>query len=460
MKRLTFILAILTFSTSIFTQENANILTYDSYIKQVMENHPSVFRASIVQSSGESLFMQSQGAFDPQLIGNINQKYFNDKKYYSHIHGGLQVPTWFGIKGEAGYRLNEGVYLNPENRTPIDGLWYAGLRLELGNGLIIDQRRAEYKKAKLYRTSSELERRILLNQLHLDATIAYRKWQQAYSELSIYKLAKENADLRFEAVKITSSFGDRPYIDTVEASITVQNRQLSLLKAQTNFENAEINLEIYLWSDGFVPLELENTIPSNDLEIFESATLVKLDSLIANHPYLRINTLELEQKKIDLQLKKEQLKPQLTLKYNAISEPMNGNPLSNYSMENYNWGATFSYPILSRNERGGVQLAKLNLEDQQLKNSLNAVEVDYKVKTSMNSFLLSVNQLTIIEQLVENNFKMYDAEKKLFDLGESSVFMINTRENSWLNSQIQFITSKALSQILWAELEYQVMVYE
>lgn len=460
MKRLTFILAILTFSTSIFTQENANILTYDSYIKQVMENHPSVFRASIVQSSGESLFMQSQGAFDPQLIGNINQKYFNDKKYYSHIHGGLQVPTWFGIKGEAGYSLNEGVYLNPENRTPIDGLWYAGLRLELGNGLIIDQRRAEYKKAKLYRTSSELERRILLNQLHLDATIAYRKWQQAYSELSIYKLAKENADLRFEAVKTTSSFGDRPYIDTVEASITVQNRQLSLLKAQTNFENAEINLEIYLWSDGFVPLELENTIPSNDLEIFESATLEKLDSLIANHPYLRINTLELEQKKIDLQLKKEQLKPQLTLKYNAISAPMNGNPLANYSMENYNWGATFSYPILSRNERGGVQLAKLNLEDQQLKNSLNEVEVDYKVKTSMNSFLLSVNQLTIIEQLVENNFKMYDAEKKLFDLGESSVFMINTRENSWLNSQIQFITSKALSQMLWAELEYQVMAFE
>lgn len=460
MKQLTFILAISTFFTTIFAQENSNILTYESFMQQVMENHPSAFRASIVQSSGEALLTQSQGAFDPKLIGNINQKYFNGEQYYSHINGGMQIPTWFGLTGEAGYSLNDGVYLNPENRLPVDGLWYAGLRIELGNGLIIDQRRAEYKKAKLYKTSSELERRILLNQLYLDATIAYRKWQQAYSELSIYQLAINNAAIRFEAVKESALFGERPYIDTVEASITVQNRQISLLKAQTNFENSEINLEMYLWTEGFIPLELENTIPANGLEIFEPSTIEQLDSLIANHPYLRINTLEMEQKKIDLQLKREQLKPQLTLKYNAISEPINSNLIANYSTENYNWGATFSYPILTRNERGGLQLAKLKLEDQQLKNKINAVEIDYKVKTSMNNFLLSVEQLIIMQQLVENNFKMYDAEENLFDLGESSVFMINMRENLWLNSQIQFITSKAQRQLQWAELEYQIMKYE
>jgi outer membrane protein TolC len=171
-----------------------------------------------------------------------------------------------------------------------------------------------------------------------------------------------------------------------------------------------------------------------------------------------MNSIETEQKRIDLRLKKENLKPKLTLKYNALSKPINDNPLASYAIENYNWGVQFSYPILSRKERGGVQMAKLKLKDQQLKNELKAAQLKYKVNSSLNNYYTTLSQLTISNSLASESEKLYEAEKTLFGLGESSVFLINSRENSWLKSRIELIRLKKECNSLRSELIYQLMI--
>lgn len=460
MKKIFIILFIALVHVQCMAQDSLMTLSYSNFIEQVMSNHPYVYRAEIVQQVGEFQVKESRGAFDPVLFGTMDQKYFNDSKYYSKINGGLKIPTWFGLSAETGYTLNDGSYLNPENRVPNSGLWYAGLRLELGNGLIIDQRRAAFEKAKLYRTGSELERIVMLNQLKRDASMTFWNWKQAYQELHIYTQAYKNAMVRLDAVRESAVFGDRPYIDTVEAKMTVQNRNLALMKARTSFENAELQLEIYLWEQGFVPLELENTIPDTEEESQAMVSLVQLDTLISGHPYLQINDLKFKQRMIDLQLKREQLKPKVTLKYNAISEPINNDPLANYSPSNYTWGAKVSYPILTRKERSGVQMAELRLEDQKLNNEMVNAEIQYKVTSSLNNYLLALDQLEVTRQLVRNNEMMYEAEKELFGLGESSVFMINSRENSWIKSKIQLVYMEAQCQRQKQELLFQLMLEE
>jgi len=457
MKRFTFFILILIQGLVGIAQDSKKVLNYDAFIEQVMKNHPYSYRAEIVKSIGESQVILSKGAVDPNISGNINQKYYDEKQYYSHINGALIIPSWYGISAEAGYSLNDGVYLNSERNTPADGLWYAGLRLELGNGLIINKRKADFEKAKIYKNSSELERSILLNELKRDASISYWKWQKAYQELTIYNQAYNNATIRLNAIKKDAKFGERPFIDTVEASIIVQNWDILLLKSKTYFTNAELNLEMYLWSEGTIPLEINDAIPDTNYNFPSFLSSISLDSLILNHPYLKINELQLQEKKIDLQLKKEQLKPKLTLKYNALSESINGNPLAEYSSANYNWGASFSYPLLTRKERGSVQIAKLKLQDQELKNKMNVTEINYKINSALNNYNLANEQLSIYKQLVTNSQKMYDAEKKLFNLGESSVFMINSRESSWLKSQVELIRIENENKILRSELIYQLM---
>lgn len=458
MKPFTFILVILFFQIQGIAQDSLSVFKYDNFINLVMKNHPYSYRANLLKSMGESTVTQSRGSFDPKIFGNMDQKYFENKQYYSHTAGGLIIPTWFGLSMETGYTMNDGIYLNPEQRIPNSGLWYAGIRLELGNGLIIDQRRAEFEKAKIYEVSTELEKRIILNRLKRDASVAYWKWNQAYRELKMYQMAFTNANQRLKAIKDAAFFGDRPFIDTVETAITVQNWSLQLSKAKTYFENAELYLEVYLWSDGFTPLEIENAIPDVKSVGTKSLPILPVDSMITNHPYLQINDLLIQQNRIDLQLKKEQLKPKLTLKYNAISEPVNDNPMANYSSSNYSWGTSFSYPILSRKERGGVQLANLKLQDQEFKNKLSAAELSYKINSTSNNYRFALEQLEISKRLVTNNQIMYEAERSLFNLGESSVFMINSRESAWLKAQIENIWMENESYILKSELLFQLMI--
>lgn len=452
------IFSILFLSFFSFTQEDSStVLTYDEYMAMVFDNHPAFYQAQLAGQRGEANLLSAKGGFDPKLYGNLNQKYFGEKQYYSHGKAGLKIPTWFGITADAGYTLNDGYYLNPEMRVPSAGLWYAGLQVELGNGLIIDQRRAELKKAQIYYNSTQLEQQIMLNQLQLDASIAYYKWRKAYEKFKVYESSVDNALIRFEAVKSSAKFGDRPYIDTTESYMTVQTRLISLSQSQNELLNAQAYLEIFLWADGYVPMELENRVPEqsqNDI----SGPVYIADSLIQNHPYLQLAQNKISTYKVDLRYKQEQLKPQLTLKYNAISEPINDNPFTEYDPMNYTWGAAVQYPILTRKERGQTQLAKIKLQDQELEVAQVEQTIMYKIISARNNLTQAIEQRDIYEKYVENAQRLYDSELQLFELGESSVFMINSRENNYLKVRTAYIEILNLCYQLEAELAFQLML--
>lgn len=443
-------------SNSIFAQDSSVVLSYDSFIGIVMDNHPYAQRAEIKDQMGEAILLESRGAFDPKLVGNLNQKYFDNKQYYSKIEGGLKVPTWYGVSFNAGYSLNDGVYLNPEQRVPTNGLWQAGVELQLGKGLIMNERRAIFEKAKSLRESNSNECIIMLNELKKEASMAYWEWQQAYQVYNVYKQAYDNADIRLKAVKESATFGDKPYIDTVEAAITLQNRLISLEKANNRLVNSEIKVEMFLWSNKLIPLELENSYPekTTQLKIFQNK---EVDSTLLNHPIIAINGFNIAQREIDLKLKRESWKPKLSLKYNAISTPVNGNPISTYNTENYTWGANFSYDILSRKARGSVHLAQLKLEDEKLKMQEKGVSLSAKIKAIRNNYNLSLSQLDVVNRLVVNNEMLYNSELTLFRLGESSIFMINSRESAWLKAKIQEIQLIYESNYYHSELEYILM---
>lgn len=434
-------------------QDSSTVLTHDQFIEQVMSHHPMVYRADIVERSGEAKVRAARGNFDPKLFGDIGQKYFNDQQYYSEMQGGIKVPTWFGLSAEAGYEQNTGVYLNPNRNVPDAGLWYAGLRLDLGNGLIMNQRRSELEKAKIFEEETELQRTILRNQLHYDASNAYWKWAFAFEKVKLYEEAVSNARVRFNGVKQSAIYGDKPYIDTVEAFILVQNRKLALQDATTQFLNAEQYLELFLWDQGLIPIELEGMIPEQSDEV--AITIVGVDSpAVDDHPYLQLNRLKQESNAVTLQLKREQLKPDITLKYNALNEPIGSDPFAGYTVANYTWGASFSYPILTRKARGEVQQAKLKMEDQ--KYAIRYLEEKLKngIEVARNNLDLADQQLQTSISLKESTEQLFNAEQALFGLGESSVFMINTRENSFLKASIQWIEAK--QQLKMEENNYQL----
>ena len=146
-----------------------NVFTYNEYLELVKNNHPVAKQAGIQLEKGEAEVQTARGGFDPKVGAEINQKYFDGKQYYDISTSSLKIPTWFGIELESGYEQNQGVFLNPENTVPNAGLWYAGIKVPIGQGMFIDKRRAALRKAQIYQESTFAEKQALLNDLLYDA---------------------------------------------------------------------------------------------------------------------------------------------------------------------------------------------------------------------------------------------------------------------------------------------------
>lgn len=448
-------------SSTAFSQDS--LLTYEEFMDRVMEFHPQVFRADLKSEEGGATLQQSKGGFDPSVGGKAKQKYFDDKQYYSHLNGYLKVPTWFGITAEAGYDNTGGVFLNPSDRLPDAGLWYAGLNIELGNGLLIDERRASLKKARLYNDATDIERKIMRNELYFNATNAYLKWAKSYELYVVFQNAVETSEIRLEAVKSYVEFGDRPAINITEARIQYQNMLLNLQQAELEWQNSSRGLELYLWDDGFIPLEIDGAVPQplNLVQMSDELVPVNLvDSVMVAHPLLQLTDLSIQQSEIDLRLKKEYLKPKVSLSYRALNEPVNNGILVDYSIANYTWGASVSYPIFTRQERGNVRLSEIKLESQRLKQYELENKIDYQVEIGINTIRTMQNQLDVSLSNVEDYQTLLDAEINLFYNGESSLFMVNSRELKLMDAQIKFVEVKTKLQIAKAELKYQLLILD
>ena len=461
---LRFFIGIIFFLPSIiFSQNISNELGFEEFMGLVKSNHPVAIQADLTVGKGRAYLTKARGGFDPKLYGNASNKRFDEKVYFGVYNGGLKVPTWFGLTFEAGYEFNEGIYLNPDNNIPLDGLWNAGVSLTLGKGLFIDERRAELKKAKIYRNSTQVQRTIILNDLLYESSVVYWDWFKSFHEKEIYTNAYSNAVTRLESIKREAILGNKPMIDTLEYFIVVQNRQISLQEATLNFQNKTELLQVFLWQEGVIPLELSKEIVppklTNQLVTPADGNLLSIsDSLIQNHPDLVNYLFKIESKQIDLRMSRESLKPKVNLKYNALAENQFENTFETYNVNNYKWGAEVSFPIFIRKERGQVKIDKLEIREMEAGFAEKNQRVKYKVNTSFNTANTSFSQANLYDLNQQNYEKLLDAELRLFDLGESSIFMINTREKGYIYSQIEFAKSIATNQKANAQLKYNLGV--
>jgi outer membrane protein TolC len=168
--------------------------------------------------------------------------------------------------------------------------------------------------------------------------------------------------------------------------------------------------------------------------------------LVAEHPELLRDVLRIDQQQIDLRLQREMLKPIVNLKYNAINQPIANNPIANYSLQNYTWGLDFAIPILLRKERAQVQIAKLRLQDMNLILDNKRALLIMKSRGSLNEWQITEQQLSFYTKTVADINRILQAERTLFDNGESSVFLINTREMTLVNAQIKLFEIMAKNQ--------------
>ncbi|WP_431241348.1 TolC family protein [Flavobacterium sp. P21] len=456
--RLFSLLFLFCFSISYGQDFNKEELSYSEFLGYVKKYHPLVKQANLDISNAQAPLMVARGGFDPKIEVDYSKKEFKGTEYYSLLNSSFKIPTWYGIEIKAGFDDTDGQYYNPQNKTPEAGLTSLGINVALGQGMFINQRMADVREGKLQVKLSDAQRKLKAIEVLYKASEAYFEWRKSYNEAELYNRYLGFASKRFEGVKKLIELGDAPAIDSVEAGITVRNRQLNVENGNLKLAKAKLYLSNYLWIEN-VPVELEDNVKPEENLIQTLETTLKTDAMMVevegleSHPKLQALETKMDMLEINRKLKANSLLPKLNVGYNYISEP---SYWSSFNADDYKFNVDFSIPIFLRKERGSLKLAKFKIQDIQFDIEQQRLELKNKIKAQQTEISSLKRQKKVIDNLVKDYVTMLNSEEKLFSFGESSIFLINSRENNLVSAKLSQISIENQFYMSNAEL-YKIL---
>ena len=424
--------------------QNTIVLSYDTYLKNVLENNPLSKRADNLKKYGELQYKASKGNFDPFVSGTYDNKNFNGSNYYSVVNAGVKVPLFTSQNLKFGYEYGVGANINPEQYTSSYGLPYVGLEVGLLQGLVIDYRRADLLKSKEYVNYYSAEKNIQINGLLYESSLKYFEWLFSLKQLSLNNYFMELAKQRLLGIESLASIGERAAMDTIEAAILYQSRLLDFQSAQIDIQKQNNDLAVYNWSVNGASINAIYTAIDSIDTYYEKSKKGVIKQLYQDSTYNPIIEKYNAYQKvlgIEARLKKEMIKPKLNVNYNALSyNPDSYSPV--YSQNNYKWGVDLSFPLLMRKSRNDYKMAKISFQNNTLELANKTNELDFKLNALKQTINILSEQLQNAERSVKYNKQLVEAEKLRFNNGESSLFILNARENKWLEAELKLVDYK------------------
>ncbi len=433
--------------------DTAVVFTIDDFYTSILEFHPIVKQTKLLNETAKQEIRMARGAFDPKISSSLNIKEFNDKNYYNKWTSSFSIPTWFPIDPKIGFERNTGLYIDPESSFPDSDnnqQLYTGFSLPIGKGLFIDDRRAALKQAKLFTTMAQAEQVKLVNKILLEGAKDYWHWYYSFYNYRLLTKSTAIAHEIFDRVKLNARFGEAASIDTVQAKIILQQRQVEMQEALLDFKNSGLEISNYLWDEDGKPvlLGLHATPVLNqiDNELLSSQSVEYLSNLARqNHPELVKLSVKIDQLTVERKLASEYLKPRLDLNYNFINQPLRPNGNINFftSPNNYKFGLDFSVPILLRKERAKLAQTKIKIESTQYEQKQTEREIINQINILHNR-LLTTSKILIQQYSIANNYeRLLKAELLNLENGESDLFKINVQQEKLILSQTKLLKLKA-----------------
>jgi outer membrane protein TolC len=294
---------------------------------------------------------------------------------------------------------------------------------------------AGLRKAQAYRDQSRAEQQLMINDILLDASFVYFEWLRAHQKLQIFEDFLENANERYRGIRRGAQMGEVAGIDTVEASLNIQKRRLQANQAIVELRKKRLELSTYLW-DQDQPLILQEQVrPVTTEEVFRTLISEIPEANLDTHPQLEFYRRKIEALQIEKRYRINQLLPKIDLEYNFLSEePEN---FETFNASAYKAGVKFSMPLFLRRERGDLKIAEFELQDAKLELNLKDNQLQAKINALEQQLQAFLEQIEMTEQMVVDSNALLQAEVRKFNFGESSIFLINTRETRFIEARLE-----------------------
>ncbi|MEM7162417.1 MAG: TolC family protein [Bacteroidota bacterium] len=432
------------------------VLPFEEYLSTVKANHPSMKQANNLELLSRAQDIASRGPLDPRIQGGVYRKEFDQKLYYDEREVKLIIPTKWGLDIESLYQNNQGEFLDNSAFLPENGLLAAGISMPILRGLFFDERRRSLRNAELLSGLNSNEQRLQINKLIENASKAYVDWQTNFLLLQIADEGVRLAELTRDFTVQSFQLGDLAAVDTLEANLAIQNRTLQKTDAEIKYVMSTLHLNNFLWSpEGEQWFIVDQYVPEDmSLSFFRDSigALINDSSVILNHPKLKKLNIKKGQTELDKKLASEYLKPVLNFKYQPLFETIEWNELAPASRDAYTLGINFELPILNRKYRGKRKELEFKILNYSLEidNEKRGLEVLFNQFQNIETLL--GNQLQNARQAASGYEALTNAERTKFEIGESSLFLVNRREAKFL--EMQFKATEVHNELLKNRLSF------
>ena len=285
--------------------------------------------------------------------------------------------------------------------------------------------------------------------------------QTLYSKESI-AIAENNLNVSEQEVlraKSRLDAGSIALTDYTEAQSQAATNKYNVITTKNNYQQNIITLKQLLELSPKDEIEIEALDKNAELVYFEPNKNEVYENAIGFLPELQVSNLSVDANKKELDIAKGGYLPSLSLTGSIGSgyTSINDATFSDQFNVNFNQrlGLSLNIPIFNRNQtKANVQKATINIEKSELQKQTTEKEVYKKVETAYQNAVATQEQVIASEASKTAAEQSYKLALKKYELGDLSTTDLVISQNTYTNSQQNYLQAKYLSILYHQLLEF------
>lgn len=447
------ILSILFSASATFASKSTEKLRLLTVLKSIDQYYPQVKIARLEVTKASGAFINAKGQFDPSLEATMRSQPAGG---YINNYGDTQltVPTLYnGVKLFAGYRNGEGNWPTYYQNylTNSGGEYRAGLSLPLLRDRLIDKERANLLSSGQLILMKQQDAEAVKIKIYQEAIKAYWQWVEAGLQLKTFKQLLDIAQQRQHAIEQQAEQGDLAKLAISENLQQIIQREQLLNQSQMIFEQASINLSLYLRDTRGNPLvPKKNALPTLP-EPTNTNDLAQIS--LKEHPGLKKLT---HYAKV-MKLKREQARNEFLPQLDATAYTFKQNGTGGYPLlipQAAMVGLSFKFPLFQRQAKGNLIQAESDLRQVRVEKKFLYEQLNNEFSSMLIGIMRSKRQVSLLKKELSLAKKVQQGETKKFYEGDSTLFLVNQREQTTTQVQINALHAQIQLEELMASAHY------
>jgi len=434
-------------------------LQLEDVLKSIDRHYPLIQAARSDQERARGDLTAARGGFDPILKSSTRTLPSGEYENRSFDLGLEQATPLWGTRLFAGYRQGEGKFAPYDEKlvTNSEGEWRVGFGIPLLRGGVTDERRARIASAEQGLGVADAAAGFQRLEARRQGSHRYFDWVAAGEKLKVARTLRRLAVDRDQAMRARVQRGDSARIEQVYNQRSVNQREAGVVAAERVLERAAFELSLFHRNaEGHPDIPSENGLPLNGFSDppearTEAAITAELLGTIQKHPEVQRLEASISQNQVDQTLARNLILPRLDAELETSRDFGEGKTAR--STPELRVGVFLEFPLffrtgLGRSDSAAAQGVRLEAQLDLVRDRLRT-----EVSNALRSMEAAAERVRLTREEVELSIRVEDAERLRFRQGDSTILMVNLREQATADAQSRLIDALADFHRAGADLE-------